>query len=25
LIDLSEMPHLNDWSWSSSVAACWFW
>jgi len=25
LIDLSEMPHFNDWVWSSSVATCWFW
>jgi len=24
LIDLSEMPHFNVWSWSSSVATCWF-
>jgi len=24
LIDLSEMPHFNDWSWSSSVATYWF-
>jgi len=25
LIDLSKMPHFNDWSWSSSVTTCWFW
>jgi len=25
LIDLSKMPHFNDWIWSSSVATCWFW
>jgi len=24
LIDVREMPHFNDWSWSSSVATCWF-